>query len=81
MDEKLREVRDELAVVINELNVIAQGIESDFSGIGEKDCTLSLYKTIRFYQKKLNVIDSELSTSKFSSSGGNFGGGGGGGRF
>ncbi len=79
MDESLRKIRRDLAETIAELKQIAQGIASDFQGIGEQSCGVSVMQIMQMYQKKLNAIDYELS--KRSAKSGTFGGGSGGGHF
>lgn len=72
---------NELQSIINELNEIANGVQSDFKGIGNEQCARSIRNVsdkCRTARRKLQNINMNRLEN---SGGGSFGGGGGGTRF
>lgn len=68
----------ELQNIVNELNEIANGIQSDFKGIGNEQCASSIRNVsdkCRTARRKLQNINMDRLGN---SGGGSFGGGGGG---
>ncbi len=80
---RLCQMITELKSIIEDLENIAQDIEVNNRGIGEKDCAKSLRGTARLYRKKLSIMNNGLSKANMFSEGGTgaFGYGDGGGGF
>jgi hypothetical protein len=64
-------IKQELQNIINEMDNIANGIYSDFEGIGNDKCFSKLNKLAEHYRnvkKKLNHIDTSKVTAQFAKS-------------
>lgn len=71
-------IKRELQNIINELDSISQGIQNDFSGIGNEQCAAcvrNVAEKYRYVKRRLNNIDTSKVTASFAASHGNAGGG------
>ncbi|MBR6222587.1 MAG: hypothetical protein IKQ71_04020 [Lachnospiraceae bacterium] len=73
-ERELKDIKEELKSIIEELCEISIGVRTDFSGIGNRKCSECIEKVINKYnsaQLKLNRIDISKLVSGFESITGN----------